>query len=675
MNQNDDLTRAIDACDLPALIAEFYPSSNAKPGRRGAFKAVWRDDKNPSASLYKSNNGGAWMVKDHASGDAMNAYQFLTGVVGWSSSSAAEELKQRAGISKSAYTRPALPVPAIVRSITQAQPLEPLGDQWQQKISDARIKLEKTEHSKILEHYGLTTAQARDAGLGLDGDGGLLIPIYSLSMELLAIKKRKPQINADKRYSYLTTDRGSPAWISGSINPLTNAVLIVEGEMNGIVAHLCLQQLGLNIAVIGVAGAQHGIEEWAAVLENRDVMIYADNDTAGASARTKWQAQAITAKASSVAQLEAMHSDDDFGDFNKAVGLTNTAARLEEIIAESKPLTAAAIASQKAVLSLGAVFLDLEAPIPSVEWIIESMIPKGRVTSLNSYGGVGKSSVCTHVIACLNTGTDFAGFKVNQQKSILYIDFEDEVDTFRRWMMWSSKGLGVTVDVRGVQYIEAQRAWVGKSLGNQIPDLLVALTQSTVIIIDAFEAAMMIDSNKAQEVVSAMSHLAKLARAGHTVIMLDHLPKIGKGQSRADVMPAGSVQKVNQSRCVMILEDVTPPGYGDGKTLLKFRNIKMNLAKKFEDFGLERHVSNGSATFKVCDLPEPENEGRASPAKNEARAWLLRNISDQTVTLKNLVDASGMAEKTLRRALDDLCDEGRVMQISSNPLAFKSVMN
>jgi hypothetical protein len=93
--QNDPqaLREAIEMTDLPALVAHHYPESGAKPGIESAVKAVWRGDENPSFSLFKSNNGGAWLYRDHGTGEKGNAFGFLVDILQMPRAEAAEALK------------------------------------------------------------------------------------------------------------------------------------------------------------------------------------------------------------------------------------------------------------------------------------------------------------------------------------------------------------------------------------------------------------------------------------------------------------------------------------------------------------------------------------------------------------------------------------------------------
>lgn len=70
---------------------------------------------------------------------------------------------------------------------------------------------------------------------------------------------------------------------------------------------------------------------------------------------------------------------------------------------------------------------------PPREWLLEGLIPKGRVGSLVAHGGVGKSNLLNLMVRCMATGARIAPFKPGAPARILMINVEDEPeDVWRR---------------------------------------------------------------------------------------------------------------------------------------------------------------------------------------------------------------------------------------------------
>jgi hypothetical protein len=86
------------------------------------------------------------------------------------------------------------------------------------------------------------------------------------------------------RYCYLIGGHGTPAWCSPNYGT-GSSVLICEGELNAIAAHMVLQNSGSSIELQGIAGSN----SWPHLngLECRNVLIYADADSAGQRSRHK----------------------------------------------------------------------------------------------------------------------------------------------------------------------------------------------------------------------------------------------------------------------------------------------------------------------------------------------------------------------------------------------------
>ena len=84
-------------------------------------------------------------------------------------------------------------------------------------------------------------------------------------------------------------------------------ILVIEGELNGMTAHLAFREAGVPVAVMGVAGAHGRLHPQ--VLRDKQVYVYADDDTAGKSARSRWRRDAERAGSHRVRVLPALAQD------------------------------------------------------------------------------------------------------------------------------------------------------------------------------------------------------------------------------------------------------------------------------------------------------------------------------------------------------------------------------
>lgn len=73
--------------------------------------------------------------------------------------------------------------------------------------------------------------------------------------------------------------------------------------------------------------------------------------------------------------------------------------------------------------------LDLDAPVPPVNWVIENLVEAGIVTSFTGDGGIGKSFVAMAMAIAIASGQkEFLGQTVHQHGRIMYVDEEQAPD-------------------------------------------------------------------------------------------------------------------------------------------------------------------------------------------------------------------------------------------------------
>ena len=161
-NDPQALRKAIEATDLPALVAHYHPEIGARPGVEGAVKAVWRGDENPSFSLFRSEDGGTWLYRDHGTGEKGNAFGFLVDILQMPKAEAAEAL--RGGGFITSYT------PAPVR-------------QTPKKVKPAVEK--PTVRSRIVKTYAYT-----------DEHYNLLFEVVRFTPKRFAQRRKDPETRA-----------------------------------------------------------------------------------------------------------------------------------------------------------------------------------------------------------------------------------------------------------------------------------------------------------------------------------------------------------------------------------------------------------------------------------------------------------------------------------------------
>jgi DNA-binding transcriptional LysR family regulator len=654
-----DLADLKHEIDLPELFRELGVKLSGDPRKYLKGKCPFHEDATPSLSLTYNDSGWHWhCFKGCGKGSVVDFYKIRDGLDDTAASKAV-----LADFGDGHTPEPRRGVRRTVRTAKEKldETLKKLPDAVVKQLSRAQERLRAGEKLELLSNYGLTVEDATEARLGIDADGGLMIPLYANSGELRHIKKRF--VSGPKRYGYMATGLGAPPWLSPNLIEAP-AVLITEGEMNGIAAYSALLREGLDVGVIGMPGAEARLNGEAILLRDKDVYIHADADPPGEKAKGQWFEEVAAAEAGHIATLPPL-LEIDFADYLAAQGHEKLAMYLETEIAELEPTP------ERQANELGIRTLDLTAPVPEVSWVVQDMIQRNKVSMLVSYGGAGKSAGSAHLAACVASGRSFWGRETFNVDRVIIVDYEeDEPDAMRRWLVRSATGLGIPLSELRVDYVSAliEPAWKNKAFHEMVKPLMKMYEgQSVLLILDAFEAAMRLDSNKAEHVIAAMTSLKYLSHHGFTILVLDHLPKLGKGQSKSDLMPSGSVQKTNQSRGVILLEDVTPASYSEQSNLLKIRFVKLNNARKPDPFAIERTVKDGAVFYELRDLPDEDEGGEGRPPKvtHELYDDLLAIVSnnDDGVTLKDFAELMiehDVSSNTLRRALAKLERQGLI---------------
>ena len=137
---------------------------------------------------------------------------------------------------------------------------------------------------KALAGRSLESEDAFELGIAARGDDALL-PITGPGGAILALKCRFYDPKDGQRYVYTTAGHGSPAWCSPGFRA-AEEVLVVEGELNGMVSYLALREVGSAVGVMGVAGAYGQLHKGS--LANKRVFIWGDNDASGKRAQKRW---------------------------------------------------------------------------------------------------------------------------------------------------------------------------------------------------------------------------------------------------------------------------------------------------------------------------------------------------------------------------------------------------
>jgi hypothetical protein len=175
--------------------------------------------------------------------------------------------------------------------------------------------------------------------------------------------------------------------------------------------------------------------------------------------------------------------------------------------------------------------LDLDAPVPPVNWVIDNLIEAGIVTVFTGDGGVGKSFLAMSMAIAIASGdSKWVGQDVSQHGPVMYVDEEQAPDL----VLQRLAALGLKKEHRhNIDYLN----FAGVDLYNEPWKLLDE-------VIDLRPRALFIDSQSAVSIgaeENSNDHMTKLFRdsfrplareTGCAVVILHHTTKDNKGAPR-----------------------------------------------------------------------------------------------------------------------------------------------
>lgn len=342
----DTLGEAIDAVHLPSLLNELCPTpqtARLSPERGGTIcdPRPGRAERRPSFSVARKD--GRWLWHRFGSSEGGSAFELLVSL-GLSRSQAAADLKRRAGRLEPATRayRARAAAPSLLERARDANARWRPLDAATESRARSLLRPLGPDGAAELRARGLwppgklELAQVRRDRLRQDGRpfawaGALAFAVPGPDGRKLAWKIRNPSplvrpAGTAERYLYLTVGGGAPAWCGPGYGS-GRAVLLVEGDLNGAVAHRALELVGARVDVQGLAGASG----WPSLagLAGRPVFVYADNDRAGSLARDRLVMLAREAGASVARRVSPLPAGQDFCSLAGQDGLAALARLLE----------------------------------------------------------------------------------------------------------------------------------------------------------------------------------------------------------------------------------------------------------------------------------------------------------------------------------------------------------
>jgi len=320
------------------------------------------------------------------------------------------------------------------------------------------------------------------------------------------------------------------------------------------------------------------------------------------------------------------------------------------------------------------------------EWLWFPRIPFGHLTVLDGDPDLGKSTMTIDFAARATRGWPFPGQDQTMARRPINVLIASTEDTYEEVIVPRLRVAGADLDK--VFFFELRRDPVtGHVVPLTIPDdidrieAVIVRENIKLFILDPI-AAFWSEEVKTYNDPSIRRALAPVAdvaeRTASAMILIRHLNK--SGDAKALYRGGGSIAIVGAARSGLL---VAPhPDHPDTVRLLA--RVKGNLAAPYQAWSFRLAVVEGEGdrltrvewiqeeTWRTDDILRGHDARKDSPARDEAKAWLmevLANASLPAKDVKDLATGAGLSWATVKRAATEL----RVVKTKQTDTAGKII--
>jgi hypothetical protein len=257
--------------------------------------------------------------------------------------------------------------------------------------------------------------------------------------------------------------------------------------------------------------------------------------------------------------------------------------------------------------SIGNLVNINEEPLTmQTEYLLDPILPLGQPTTMFSAGGKGKSTFCDYIAVLVQFGICSQGNLpfIPRQCNVLYLDWESDAETHKRFITAIKKGLGITDNTR-IHYLSMEHplAQVANSVRDYIRQYDIGF-----LIIDSQMAATASGTRGLTEAQIAGEYYNILRSFGITSLTIDHVTKQSMNGEGNNAAPYGSVVKYNRSRSQFELNLPEEEEDSDHKEYALVHK-KFNLGRRLKPLGIAVDFENEnnqlvSITFSSLDIKQ-----------------------------------------------------------------------
>jgi len=223
-------------------------------------------------------------------------------------------------------------------------------------------------------------------------------------------------------------------------------------------------------------------------------------------------------------------------------------------------------------------------------FLIDPYVLRNGVSLLFGPGGTGKSMIALAMALSVSTGRTVFGRKPTRVGPVLYLDYEDSIETHELRMTALMAGMGIEPEER-IHPIEHLRP--SQPVSRMRRDLLGIIRdlQPALIIVDSVGLARGGDAMGSEETIRLFSTLASL---GTAVLGIDHMTKDDVRGGKM-VTPYGSIYTVNSVRLAWSIKAADLSD--DDNTYVNLIQTKRNNVARHQPTGAHLQFVNEQVGF------------------------------------------------------------------------------
>ena len=243
---------------------------------------------------------------------------------------------------------------------------------------------------------------------------------------------------------------------------------------------------------------------------------------------------------------------------------------------------------------------DLDS-LPTLEWLVEGVIPKDSSGVLVGPFASGKTFVLVDIAACVATGTAWHGLEV-AQGPVLYVYSEGVRGAKQRVEAWESANGKTAPDIafipRPVHLLDRDEVdYVLKRINEEMPEPPV------LIIIDTLSRSIAgADENSQKDMTIAVENAALIGRETGAAVWFAHHPNRGGDYRGSSVLPGA----VDVMASVKKAEDIVTISCEKMKDAPPFDDITLVLMPHEGSLALETETTFNMQMRKIDSMKEEE---------------------------------------------------------------------